>query len=32
MRIIKEKNYDEVSVMTANLIIGQVNLKPDAVI
>ena len=32
MRIIKVKNYDEVSVKTANLILGQVNLKPDAVL
>ena len=29
MRIIKVKNYDEVSVKTANLILGQVNLKPE---
>ena len=27
MRIIKVKNYDEVSVKTANLILGQVNLN-----
>ena len=26
------QNYDEVSVKTANLILGQVNLKPDAVL
>ena len=32
MRIIKVKNYDEVSVKTANMILGQVNLKPDAVL
>ena len=32
MRIIKVKNYDEVSVKTANMILGQVKLKPDAVL
>ena len=32
MRIIKVTDYDEVSVRTANMILGQVNLKPDAVL
>lgn len=32
MRIIRVKNYEEVSVKTANMILAQVQLKPDAVL
>lgn len=32
MRIIKAKNYEEVSRKTANLILAQVNVKPDSVL
>lgn len=32
MRIIKVKNYEELSKKTANLILAQVHLKPDAVL
>lgn len=32
MRIIKVKNYEEISKKTANLIMAQVNLKPNSVL
>lgn len=32
MRIIRVKNYEEVSIRTANMILAQVQLKPDAVL
>lgn len=32
MRIIKVKNYEELSGKTANLILAQINLKPDSVL
>lgn len=32
MRIIKAKNYEEISRRTANLILAQINLKPDCVL
>lgn len=32
MRIIKVKNYEEISQKTANMILAQVNLKPNAVL
>lgn len=32
MRIIKVKNYEEISRKTANMILAQVNLKPDSVL
>ena len=31
MRIIKTKNYDEMSKVAANIIAAQITLKPDSV-